>query len=347
MQNPVVKKLFCLALVFLGVWAGLRYALPLMLPFLLGLGIALAAEPLVGLCTRRLRMPRIAATALAVTATLIMVLTLLTLLLSALLRQLGQLAGVLPEMAQAVQHGLISLEDSLLSLARRAPEGMQRMVTQWVLNIFHNSSQWSDALLSHLPGIASSILGRIPNGALMLFTMVISAYMISARLPDLRGLLSRRVPESWREKVLPTLGKLRHCLGRWLAAQARLSAMSFAVMALGLLLLRVPYAPVWALGIAVVDALPVLGSGTVLIPWALVCFLQGSSARAVGLLAVYILVTAARSVLEPKWLGRELGLDPLLTLAAMYAGFRLWGVLGMILSPMVAVISTELVKSQQ
>ncbi len=347
MQNPVVKKVFCLALVFLGVWAGVRYALPLMLPFLLGLAIALATEPLVGLCTRHLRMPRMAATALAVTAMLIMVLTLLTLLLSALLRQLGQLAGVLPEMAQTVQLGLVSLEDSLLTLVRRAPDGMQRMMTQWVLNIFHNSGQWSEALVSHLPGIATSILGRIPNGALTLFTMVISAYMISARLPALRGSLSRRVPQRWQEKVFPTLGKLRHCLSRWLAAQARLCAIAFAIMALGLLLLRVPYAPVWALGIAVVDALPVLGSGTVLIPWALVCFLQGSSGRAIGLLAVYVLVTVARSILEPKLLGKELGLDPLLTLVAMYAGFRLWGVLGMILSPMVAVVSTELVKSQQ
>ena len=345
MENLTVKKYFFLALAFFGLWAAVRYALPLVLPFVLGLGIALAAEPLVKLCRRRL--PRWACAALGVTATLVMVLTLLTLLLSVLIRELGQLAGVLPDMAQTARQGLTSLEDFLLSVAHRAPEGLQGMLQRWVLSIFHDSGRWSDAMVEHLPGIATSLLGRIPNGALMLFTMVISSYMISARLPQLRASLSRRIPQSWKDKVLPTLRKLRHCLGRYLAAQARLCAISFAIMCLGLLLLGIPYAPLWALAIALIDALPVLGSGTVLVPWALICFLQDNSPQALGLLIIYALVTVARSVLEPRLLGKQLGLDPLLTLIAMYAGFRLWGVLGMILSPMVAVLTTELVKRQE
>ncbi len=347
MENPATKKYFCLALVLLGLWAGLRYALPLVLPFLMGLLIALGAEPLVGLCARRLHLPRWVGSALGVTATLVMVLTLLTLLLSALIRELGQLAGILPDMAQTARQGLGSLEDFLLSLAHRAPEGLQGVMQRWVLSIFHDTGRWSDAMVEHLPGIATSLLGRIPNGALMLFTMVISSYMLSARLPTLRASLSRRIPQSWKDKVLPTLQKLRHCLGRWLAAQARLCAISFAIMCLGLLLLRIPYAPLWALAVALIDALPVLGSGTVLVPWALICFLQDRNAQALGLLVIYVLVTVARSVLEPRMLGKQLGLDPLLTLIAMYAGFRLWGVLGMIFAPMVAVLTGELVKSQE
>lgn len=345
MQNPAAKKYFCLAAVLLGLWLGLRYALALILPFLLGLGIALAAEPLVKLCRRRL--PRWAGSALGVTATLVMTLTLLTLLISALIRELGQLAGVLPDMAQTARQGLTSLEDFLLSLAHRAPEGMQGIIQRWILSVFHDSSRWSDAVAEHLPGIATSLLGRIPNGALTVFTTVVSSYMISARLPSLRAALARRVPQSWKDQALPVLRKLRHCLGRWLAAQARLCGISFAIMCLGLMLLRIPYGPLWALAIALIDALPVLGSGTVLVPWALICFLQGSNVQAFGLLVIYILVTLSRSVLEPRLLGKQLGLDPLLTLAAMYAGFRLWGVLGMVFAPMAAVLATELVKSRE
>lgn len=345
MQKPLVKKYFLLCAVLLGLWLALRYALPLVLPFALGLGIALAAEPLVKLCQRRL--PRWVGAAVGVTATLIMVLALLTLLLSLLLRELGQLAGVLPDMAKTARQGLTSLEDFLLSLAHRAPEGLQGMLQRWVLSIFHDSGRWSDAMVEHLPGIASALLGRIPNGALMLFTMVISSYMISARLPALGAALSRHIPQSWKDHALPTLQKLRHCLGRWLAAQARLCAISFAIMCLGLLLLGIPYAPLWALAIAFIDALPVLGSGTVLVPWSLICFLQGSSGQGLGLLVIYGFTTVARSVLEPRLLGKQLGLDPLLTLVAMYAGFRLWGVLGMVFSPMVAVLTAELVKSQE
>lgn len=346
MQNPTVKKLFSLLLVLFAVWAGLRYALPVVLPFLLGLGIALAAEPLVRLCTRRFRLPRMVGSALGVTAAIIMVLTLLTLLFSALIRELGRLAGILPEMAEAVRLGLVSLEDFLLRLARSAPDGLQRVLTRWVLSIFHDTSRWTDAAVEYLPGIATSILSGIPNGALMFFTMIISAYMISARLPSLKAAISRRLPKSWQERVIPTARKVRHCLGRWLAAQARLCGVTFAILCVGLLLLRVPYAPLWAMVIAFVDALPVLGSGTVLVPWALICFLQGSNAQALGLLVIYICATTSRSVLEPKMLGKQLGLDPLLTLVALYAGFRIWGVLGMIFAPMLAVISAEVVKSQ-
>ena len=90
-------------------------------------------------------------------------------------------------------------------------------------------------------------------------------------------------------------------------------------------------------GVALVDALPVLGTGTVLVPWAVICFLQGEGARAIGLLGVYAVVTLSRSMLEPKLVGRHLGLDPLVTLMALYVGYKLWGVGGMIFAPLLAV----------
>lgn len=346
MKNPAIRKVFALSAALFALWAAVRYALPLLLPFLLGLALALAAEPLVSLCARRFHLPRLAATALGVTATVVMALTLLALLISLLLRELSQLSGVLPEMAEAARRGLISLEDFLLRLVRRAPDGLQTLLTRWVLSIFHDTSRWTDAFVQYLPGIASSILSRIPNGALLFFTMIVSAYMISARLPSLRKGVSQRIPQSWRDRLIPTMEKLRHCLGRWLAAQGRLCGICFGILCLGLLLLGIPHAPLWALLIAFVDALPVLGSGTVLVPWALICFLQGSNGQALGLLVIYICATTSRSVLEPKMLGKQLGLDPLLTLVALYAGFRIWGVLGMIFAPMLAVVGAELVKSQ-
>ena len=103
-----------------------------------------------------------------------------------------------------------------------------------------------------------------------------------------------------------------------------------------------PYAPLWAAAIALLDALPVLGTGIVLIPWSIVSFLQADAPRALGLLAVYVTATLTRSLPEPRFVGRQLGLDPLITLAAIYCGYRLWGIGGMILSPLVAVTAFQL-----
>ena len=97
----------------------------------------------------------------------------------------------------------------------------------------------------------------------------------------------------------------------------------------------------WAFGICLLDALPVLGTGTVLLPWALICCLQLDKARAIGLVGIYVVISLVRSVLEPKLVGRQLGLDPLVTLFSLYAGYKLWGIGGMIVAPLLAVTVTQ------
>ena len=106
---------------------------------------------------------------------------------------------------------------------------------------------------------------------------------------------------------------------------------------MGFLLLRVQYAPLWAMVVSLVDALPILGTGTILVPWSLVCLVQHDTARALGLLGLYAATAVTRSTLEPKLLGRQLGLDPLVTLISLYVGFRLWGIVGMMLGPLLVI----------
>ena len=84
-----------------------------------------------------------------------------------------------------------------------------------------------------------------------------------------------------------------------------------------------------------------LGTGTILIPWSVICFLRENTLQAVGLLAIYTVISLVRSVLEPRFVGKELGLDPLLTLIAIYAGYRIWGLPGMLLAPVLAVLVSQ------
>ena len=84
-----------------------------------------------------------------------------------------------------------------------------------------------------------------------------------------------------------------------------------------------------------------------LLPWSLILFLQGDTPRSIGILGLYGVITLTRSVLEPKLVGKELGLDPLATLFALYAGFKLWGIGGMILAPLLAVTAVQLVSGKR
>ena len=342
-KKPQVS-LFLLTGGLLGLWILLRYGLPILLPFGLGLALAIAAEPSVKVLTKKLHLPRPVATGIGVTAVCVLVLALATILIALLVRQAGQLSRIMPELPSAAQQGLDSLQSWLLSLSSKAPDTLRPVITNTVVSLFSGSGATMERFTDRLLSVAAGLFSRIAASALTVATAVLSAYMISARLPRLRQTAARGLPPEWTQRYLPALKELKGGLLGWLTAQLKLSGITLAQLLAGFWILRIPHAAVWAVGIALVDAFPVLGTGTVLIPWSIICLLQGQTARGVGLLGLYALVWLVRSVLEPRLLGRELGLDPLVTLLVMYAGYKLLGLIGMILSPLLAVTAIRLLK---
>lgn len=127
-----------------------------------------------------------------------------------------------------------------------------------------------------------------------------------------------------------------------LRAYGRLMLLTFAELTAGLLLLRIPYAPLWAALIAVVDILPVLGVGTVLVPWGVISLLIGQPAVGAGLLVLYVVITVVRNAVEPHWIGEKMGLPPLVTLVCLYAGWQVAGLAGVVLAPLAVTILVQL-----
>lgn len=337
------RKFCSLILVFFGVWLWISLLMPLFSPFFLGLGLALAAEPMVHFLNKQLHIPRGVSTGIAVSMTFCLLAAVAFILCAFALREMRSLSGMLPDLENAARSGITLTRDWLLGLSDRLPISIRPLVQDNVLALFSDGSTFVGKTLGYLLGVLGDLLGSIPDSALSLGTAVLSGYMLSAKLPKIRQKLRQRIPAEKLAKLHSLLARLRQTIGGWLKAQCKLMGVTFVIVVLGLILLRVTYAPVWALGICLVDALPVLGTGTILLPWSLVRLLQGDGARALGLLGIYVTVTLVRSVLEPKLLGHHLGLDPLMTLVAMYAGFRLWGVGGLILSPLLAVTALQLV----
>ena len=342
-QNWLRRILPAAILTVIGLVAA-HYVLPIALPFLLGVGLALAAEPVVSLLSGKLRVKRLLASGIGVTAVFTLALTVLVLLVASLVRQLGRLSGMLPQLGDAVQQGMTSARQWALEMSEKLPESVGQVASRLTENLFSDGSALMQEAVSRVPKAATELIAGLSEGALVVFTAVLSGYMFSARLPRLRAWCREKLPESWRETYLPALKRIRRSLGGWLLAQGKLMGITFLLLAAGFLLLRVENALLLAFVIALVDAFPVLGTGTVLIPWSLVCLLQGNSALAIGLLGVYLVVWLTRSVLEPRILGKELGLDPLVTLAAIYAGFRLLGIGGMLLAPLMAMAVTQAIK---
>ena len=347
MSRPAFRKIIILFAAFFAIWLFLRYLLPVSLPFLLGGGLALAAEPLVDFLSGKLRIRRGFATGIGISMAFALLVLLLMILGALAVKEMTRLTAVLPQAQQMVQAGLLSVRDFLLSMSQRLPEGISDTMTRTVLELFSGSAALLSRATSKALSMATGLLGKLPDGALGFGTGLISSYMISAKLPRIRDYLRRRIPAPWKEKYLPALHAVKTSVGAYLMAQGKLAAITFAIVTGGLLILRVRPAPLWGFMIALVDAVPLLGTGTVMLPWALVCFLQENHVRAIGLLAVYATALTTRSVLEPRLIGKQMGIDPLVTLIALYLGFRLWGVLGMLLAPLTAATAIRLANYQK
>ena len=190
--------------------------------------------------------------------------------------------------------------------------------------------------------LASGVVARVPGVFLFLVTTVVSSFMFSAERQKLAAWAGAHLPARWRAGTERLRGHLCQALCGWLRAELRLSLLIFGIVSAGLFVLGVDAPLVLGAVIAAVDALPVFGTGTVLIPWGLWCLLQGKTVLGAGLLVLYALAVTARTTLEPRLVGRQIGLHPLLALLSMYAGFQLFGVGGMILLPIASLLARQL-----
>ena len=319
--------------------------LPLFLPFLLGYALALGAERGVAALCRRSRLPRWAASGICVTLLLAAVGAVLWFFLRVLCKELSLLVRELPELIARLEEPMERLRAGLAQLAGRAGEGLSGSLIAWIDELFAGGDLLVRTLSGRLTALVSGAVTGLPELLVGLVTTLIAAYMTSAALPELKTWLRTRLPEGPAGKLRLLRERFRAALGGYLKAQLKLLGLIFAILSLGLWILGVEFPLLFGGLIALLDALPVLGTGTVLIPWALVAFLQGSSARGLGLLALYAVSALSRTALEPRLVGRQLGLHPLVTLAAFYSGFRLFGVPGMILLPILTILGKQFLGS--
>ena len=181
-----MKKAAIVAGALLGLWVGLKYLLPISTPFVLGAGLALAAEPGVKFLSRRLRLPRAAAAGIGVGAVFAVICAVLTLLVGLAVRELRVLAGILPQMELTVRDGLNALQNWLLEAAQRASPGVRGLVQRNVMQLFSGSAELLDEFTRRGLAMAGGFLTRLPDSALGIGTTVLAAFLTSAELPRFR-----------------------------------------------------------------------------------------------------------------------------------------------------------------
>lgn len=321
----------------LGLWLCGTILLPIGLPFLLGYLICRIAKPF-----RPKRWNTTLSGIFGVSVVFAIFSILLWMIFRTLFLEGQQLAKRLPQILQDLSPTLDQLYEKLSSLALRLPDGLAQSAAQWVRKVFTNGSLFLDSLSQWLLGGAARLLSALPDIFLFLLTMLLSAYFFAVDNRSVGSFLKKHIPKPWLEKGAILLSRLKTALKGYGKSQVYLSAITFGLCTPGLLILGYRKAVIIGALIGLIDALPIFGAGTVLIPWALLTFLVGSTAKAMGFLLLYAVVSITRTVLEPRFLGKQMGLHPLLTLVSLYGGYRLFGFGGMLLLPIGVMLIKQL-----
>ena len=191
-----------------------------------------------------------------------------------------------------------------------------------------------ERLSRRLLDAAAAAAQRSPDALLFLVTAGLGSFFLSASFPAVKAFLLAQLPARRLRHLEALSQELRQSLGGWLRAQLWLMLITFTELLAALLILGVRGAPLIAGLTALVDALPVFGVGVVLLPWAAVSLLRGERRLSIGLLAAFGVVSLMRELLQAKLLGDQIGLDPLSSLLAVYVGWKLCGVWGLLLFPL-------------
>ena len=202
-------------------------------------------------------------------------------------------------------------------------------------------------LLSNLFGSAAKwMTAYLPSLFIGFVIWIAASIFLSIDYDKVTGFLLRQIPDCHQPLVAATRSLCHNTVFKMTKAYGLLMLLTFGELSAGLLILRVPYAIPLAALIAVVDILPVLGTGTVLIPWALICLIRGDMALFGGLTVLYIIITVVRNILEPRMVSHQIGLSPLVTLFFMFLGLKATGgLLGMLLFPIGIMILKQLQES--
>lgn len=329
----------------------LKYALTTVLPFVLGFAIAAMLSPLVRFLSGKYKMKYKAAAFFVLFLAYATVGMLSVFAIVRIAVWLGEFLKNLPELYKNSVEPAIGRAYEWVSdiIERFDGEGTSELVggLGGIFESFSNSlagtvTDISVRALSHLSGIATAV----PRVMIGLGVTVISSFFFIMDFEKILGAVKKRLPVRAVAFVRDIRSKFFATSAKYLRSYALIMLITFSLLFLGLTLTRTKNAAIAAGIISLLDVLPVIGTGLVLIPWALISIFGGRGGYGISLLVVWAVTLAVRNIAEPKIVGRQVGLHPLVTLIAIFVGGKLFGLAGLILFPVGLSIAASVIREK-
>lgn len=319
---------------------------PLLYPFLIAWLIALMLNPVVEWMSEQFRMPRWLSVTICLTLFITSMLTVAAAVVTRVVREVYNLSNSMDHFLRLWREFFIQLFENdkvrtfletLGSLYKDNPN-LQGSINS---NLSSTAEKITTVITNFITSFLDAIvrlLSSLPNVASISIIILLSAFFISKDWSRWMGIPARAMPASINQSMRTIWGDLKQALFGYLRAQLFLISITMFIITTGLIVLRVDYAITIGLLVGIIDLLPYLGVGAVMIPWIVYCFAVDQGSLGIGLLIVYAIVLLTRQIMEPKVLASTVGLDPLLMLIAMFVGMQLFGFLGLIVGPVSLVL---------
>lgn len=329
------RKRFIVNLIYGGiiallVYVILKYGFVLLAPFLLAFLIAYLLKTPAKFISRKTKLPYRPIVLLLVllfysTIGLLIVLLGIKIVTSSINMVSGLPAIYKTEIEPALGAFFSGIERKIYEMDPALVATINDLFTQFVKSIGELVTNLSVKAGWALSGYASSLPGLF----IKLLLMIISTFFIAGDYDKLLGFAYRQMPDKVRDLLVKIKEYLVGTLFVCIRSYALIMSITFVELSIGLSIVGIPKAILVALAISIFDILPVLGTGGIMIPWAIITALQGNYPLAIGLMIIYIIITVIRNILEPKIVGSQIGLHPIVTLASMFVGVQLFGVIGL------------------
>ena len=326
--------------IFLGIifiiYVVLRlHILGLFAPFIIAWLFATLLNPVVSWLAKNLKIPRGIGTILSMISILSGLLSIIAILVRKLWEQIINFASTLPTLTDEIMFQLDNIEEKLGNLFYLIPGGKGITNLDTLIEQILNSI--SAFLTSAVPTIYAAI-SKVPDLVLFIVMMFLAIFFMTKDYYYIKDFVKAQFSDTIVNRIVVMQRGMLEAIGGYIRTQVILMSMTFTICLIGLFVFGLDYALLLSVIIGFVDALPVFGSGAILIPWAIYNVLIGNYTLAIGLLCIYGIIFITRQIMEPKILSTQIGVYALVTVMAVYIGYRTIGVLGMIVGPVIVVI---------
>lgn len=334
----IIKKALNIVLIILAIYISIKLSIFYM-PFLIAFVISLLIEPAIKYLMNKVKLSR-------KMSSIIIFILVFSIIIGAVIWGIATLVSEATNLLQMlnlyINKAYTQVQETISKL------NIERLsISQNILDIVQNSSQdiliklsnWITEILTKLLNIITSI----PAIAIYVAITVMSLYFICTDKIYMLDLMEHHMPQKWVKRIGKHVREITASLGGYLKAEITLVFVSFIISVVGLYIFKImgmniKYPLLIALAIGFVDALPILGSGTVMVPWAVVSALNGDIKLGISIVVLWIIMSIVRQFLEPKIVSGKIGIHPIFTLIAMYTGFKIIGIMGMLVGPIVLII---------